>query len=64
MFNIDNIPLSKFAFIFLIIAIISGGEAISFLSCQVQYNLKNNIYFKHFMGLLLHRPKRKMRQTY
>ena len=45
--------ISKITFIFLVFTIIAGGESVNLLSCQMQYNLKNNIFFKHFIGLVL-----------
>lgn len=51
--NIISFNLSKIAFIFLILSIISGGESVSLLSCQFQKMLKENIFFKHFVTYIL-----------
>ena len=44
---------SKLAFIFLIIAVIAGGESISMLSCSTQRQLKSNLVAKHVISYLL-----------
>ena len=51
--NIVSINLSKIAFVFLILTIISGGESVTLLSCQFQKVLKENLYFKHFITYIL-----------
>ena len=51
--KIISINLSKIAFIFLILTIISGGESVTLLSCQFQKILKENLYFKHFITYIL-----------
>tara|TARA_B100000902_G_scaffold399910_1_gene473537 strand:- start:4982 stop:5539 length:558 start_codon:yes stop_codon:yes gene_type:complete len=47
------IDISKVAFVFFIFTIIAGGESLTLLSCQMQKNLKNNIFLKHLIGYLL-----------
>ena len=51
--KIVSINLSKIAFVFLILTIISGGESVTLLSCQFQKVLKENLYFKHFITYIL-----------
>lgn len=45
--------LSRFAFIFLIFAVVSSGYLRDILSCQMRYFLKNMYYAKHIFGILL-----------
>ena len=47
------IDLSRVAFIFLLLTMISGGESVTLLSCQFQRMLKENLYFKHFITYIL-----------
>ena len=51
--KIESINLSKIAFVFLILTILSGGESVTLLSCQFQKVLKENLYFKHFITYIL-----------
>lgn len=51
--NIVMIDLSRVAFIFLLLTMISGGESVTLLSCQFQRMLKENLYFKHFITYIL-----------
>ena len=51
--KIISANLSKIAFVFLILTIISGGESVTLLSCQFQKVLKKNFYFKHFITYIL-----------
>ena len=45
--------LSRFAFIFIIYAVISSGYINQILSCQMQRTLNDSIYFRHMLGILL-----------
>jgi hypothetical protein len=45
--------LSRFAFIFVIFVVISGGYLHSLLSCQMQYFLENINTGKHILGIIL-----------
>lgn len=45
--------ISKLAFLFLAYAIISGGYVTQVLPCEIKHILKNNIYSKHVIGIIL-----------
>ena len=45
--------LSRFAFIFVIFVVISGGYLHGLLSCQMQYFLENINIGKHILGIIL-----------
>lgn len=45
--------ISRISFIFVSLVIIAGGYTTQLLSCETQRLLKNNIYVKHLIGLLL-----------
>lgn len=48
-----DVFLSRFAFIFLIYAVITSGYINEVLSCQMQNELKSSKYFRHMLGILL-----------
>jgi len=48
-----DVFLSRFAFIFLIYAVVTSGYINQVLSCQMQQTLSESKYFRHMMGILL-----------
>lgn len=48
-----DIFLSRFAFIFLIYAVVTSGDVKEILSCQMQKFLHESKYFRHFLGVIL-----------
>lgn len=56
MSNIDsylekNNAIARISFIFVSFLVISGGYADQLLSCSIQKELKNNLLFKHIIGI-------------
>jgi len=50
-FNISNI--SKFSYLLIIFISLVSNDVKDVLSCQMRYEIDNNIYFRHIIGILL-----------
>jgi len=48
-----NVYFSRFAFMFLIFTVICSGEIHEILSCQMRLFLKNSLYARHVLAILL-----------
>ena len=51
--KVNKSNVNKIVFIFICFIVIAGGEVRQVLSCQMQKQLRDNMYLKHVVGVLL-----------
>ena len=48
-----NLNISKFSYLLIIFISLVSNDVKDVLSCQMRYEIDNNIYFRHIIGILL-----------
>ena len=48
-----NLNISKFSYLLIIFISLVSNDVKDVLSCQMRYEIENNLYFRHIIGILL-----------